>query len=157
MIVDRASSYNGQSEFDNSGWFYRLFKLHTKDRWLKSTGGLTGPLDTAMVREVMSSPSTHPNILSSFEKMKTKEQLLTPDESAAKLVKLLKENKFKNGSHVDFFEVEWNSTTISLPSKAFLKWRSSPCVVCLVPIMNNFFESIGLLRLHFGFGLSRLD
>ena len=59
-----------------------------------------------MVREVMSSLSTHPNILSSFEKMKTKEQLLTPDESAAKLVKLLKENKFKNGSHVDFFEVE---------------------------------------------------
>ncbi len=38
--------------------------------------------------------------------MKTKEQLLTPDESAAKLVKLLKENKFKNGDHVDFFEVE---------------------------------------------------
>ena len=59
-----------------------------------------------MVREVMSSLSTHPNILSSFEKMKTKEQLLTPDESATKLVKLLKENKFKNGSHVDFFEVE---------------------------------------------------
>lgn len=59
-----------------------------------------------MVQEVMNSFSTHPNILSTFEKMKSKEQLLTPDESGAKLIKILTLNKFKNGDHVDYFEVE---------------------------------------------------
>ena len=65
-----------------------------------------GPLDTAMVEDVMTSSSTNVNIRHSFESMKSKGQLLSPDESAKKLVKILKLNSFKNGDHVDFFDVE---------------------------------------------------
>jgi hypothetical protein len=59
-----------------------------------------------MVDDIMSSSTTHPDILQTFESMKSKEQLLSPDASAKKLLHLLKENKFKNGAHVDYFEVE---------------------------------------------------
>ena len=33
-------------------------------------------------------------------------QLLSPDESAKKLMKILNLNEFKNGDHVDFFDVQ---------------------------------------------------
>ena len=59
-----------------------------------------------MVQDVMTSSSTNVNIRGSFESMKSKGQLLSPDESAKKLVKILKLNSFENGDHVDFFDVE---------------------------------------------------
>jgi hypothetical protein len=54
----------------------------------------------------MTSSETNVNIRESFESMKTKGQLLSPEVSAQKLVKILKLNSFENGDHVDFFDVE---------------------------------------------------
>ncbi len=59
-----------------------------------------------MVQDLMTSSETNVNIRKSFESMKASGQLLSPDESAQKLVKILKLNSFENGDHVDFFDVE---------------------------------------------------
>ena len=44
--------------------------------------------------------------MEAFTNIKNTGSLLTPDESSKKLVKILNMDVYKNGDHVDFFDVE---------------------------------------------------
>ncbi|XP_028318823.1 sepiapterin reductase a [Gouania willdenowi] len=63
-----------------------------------------GPLDTAMQREVRAK-TADPELKESFASMFTHGQLLTCEESCAKMMKLLLEDSYTSGAHVDVFEL----------------------------------------------------
>ncbi|KAF6724436.1 Sepiapterin reductase [Oryzias melastigma] len=63
-----------------------------------------GPLDTEMQQEARSR-TADPDVKMSFSKMKTRGQLLTCEESCAKLMKVLLEDSFSSGAHIDVYDV----------------------------------------------------
>ncbi|KAM9734530.1 sepiapterin reductase a [Menidia menidia] len=63
-----------------------------------------GPLDTAMQVEARSN-TADPNIKKSFSDMFAKGQLLTCEESCAKLMKLLLEDTYTSGAHIDIYDL----------------------------------------------------
>ncbi|XP_026153368.1 sepiapterin reductase a [Mastacembelus armatus] len=63
-----------------------------------------GPLDTDMQMEARSK-TADPTIKKSLSNMFTQGQLLTCEESCAKLMKLLLENNFISGAHIDVYDV----------------------------------------------------
>lgn len=64
-----------------------------------------GPLDTKMIRDVLDDFSTHANIKSAFENLKSSNGLLKPETSAKGLMQLLDSAAFKSGDHVDYFDI----------------------------------------------------
>jgi sepiapterin reductase len=62
-----------------------------------------GPLDTDMQGEIR---DKMPNVdlKKQFETMHSKKQLVEPVDSARKLVRLIEQDKWKNGDHIDYFE-----------------------------------------------------
>ncbi|XP_017295613.1 sepiapterin reductase a [Kryptolebias marmoratus] len=63
-----------------------------------------GPLDTAMQAEARSK-TADPNIKQSFSDLFAQGQLLTCEESCSKLMKVLLEDSFTSGAHIDVFDV----------------------------------------------------
>lgn len=63
-----------------------------------------GPLDTAMQAEARSL-TADPDIRKSYSTMFSEGQLLTCEASCAKLLKLLLEDKYTSGDHVDVYDV----------------------------------------------------
>ena len=63
-----------------------------------------GPLDTKMIKDLLDDSATNQNIRNAFEDMKSKKNLLTPGQSAEKMIQILNKNTFKSGAHVDYFD-----------------------------------------------------
>ena len=65
-----------------------------------------GPLDTKMIQDLLDDKNTHANIRSAFENMKSSNSLLTPEQSAKRLIEILNKPKgaFKSGDHIDYFD-----------------------------------------------------
>jgi len=65
-----------------------------------------GPLDTKMIKDLLDDQGTHANIRSAFENMKKSNSLLTPEQSAKRMIEILNKPKgaFKSGDHVDYFD-----------------------------------------------------
>ena len=59
-----------------------------------------GPLETDMTTEVRACESLDRSLKTSFQ-----QRLVDPGESAAVMVRLVLENAFVSGSHVDFYDV----------------------------------------------------
>lgn len=65
-----------------------------------------GPLDTDMQRELRESEALHPPTREwSLEAFKDG-KLVTPEASAAKCVRILGEDRFESGAHLDFYDEE---------------------------------------------------
>ncbi|KAI8489852.1 hypothetical protein Bbelb_324820 [Branchiostoma belcheri] len=62
-----------------------------------------GPLQTDMAEEA-AQKTADPDVRAFFVGMSKNQSGLDPDVSAKKMVKLLGDNKFENGSHVDFYD-----------------------------------------------------
>ena len=65
-----------------------------------------GPMETQMVEGVMVDLGFDPEVKERFEKMKSEKTILQPNQTAAKLVKILFEDSFESGQHVDYYDVE---------------------------------------------------
>uniref|UniRef100_A0A3Q3JNC7 Sepiapterin reductase n=2 Tax=Monopterus albus TaxID=43700 RepID=A0A3Q3JNC7_MONAL len=63
-----------------------------------------GPMNTAMQMEARSQ-TADPGIKKSFSDMFAQGQLLTCEESCAKLMKLLQEDNYTSGAHIDIYDV----------------------------------------------------
>ncbi|XP_003965138.1 sepiapterin reductase-like [Takifugu rubripes] len=63
-----------------------------------------GPLDTDMYSTAKST-TADPSIRKSFSDMSTQGQVLTCEESCSKLMKLLMEDTYPSGAHIDFYDV----------------------------------------------------
>ncbi|XP_036436061.1 sepiapterin reductase a [Colossoma macropomum] len=63
-----------------------------------------GPLDTDMQLQARSS-SADPNMRNSFADMHSQGRLLTCEESVAKLIKVLLEDDYPSGAHLDFYDL----------------------------------------------------
>lgn len=64
----------------------------------------SGPLDTDMFSTAKAT-TADPSIRKSFSDMSRQGQVLTCEQSCSKLVKLLVEDTFPSGAHVDYYEV----------------------------------------------------
>ena len=63
-----------------------------------------GPLDTAMQTEARSRTGD-PSLRKSYSDMFAQSQLLSCEASCAKLTKLLLEDSYTSGAHVDFYDL----------------------------------------------------
>ncbi|XP_068609440.1 sepiapterin reductase a [Brachionichthys hirsutus] len=63
-----------------------------------------GPLDTEMLRNAVSR-TADPTIKKSFVDLYAKGEVLTCEASSSKLMKLLLEDSFTSGAHVDFYDI----------------------------------------------------
>nr|XP_019967725.1 PREDICTED: sepiapterin reductase [Paralichthys olivaceus] len=63
-----------------------------------------GPLDTDMY-QLARSRTADPAVKKNFSERFTQGQVLTCDESCTKMMKVLLEDKYVSGSHVDFYDV----------------------------------------------------
>eukprot|EP00934_Nitzschia_sp_Nitz4_P000135 Nitzschia sp. Nitz4//scaffold1_size375055//202962//203830//NITZ4_000279-RA/size375055-augustus-gene-0.717-mRNA-1//-1//CDS//3329541054//135//frame0 len=59
-----------------------------------------GPLETNMVQEIRSAPELDADLKKNFE-----QPVLQPEWSARKLLRLLQENTFENGAHIDYYDL----------------------------------------------------
>lgn len=64
----------------------------------------SGPLDTDMHLQARTT-TADPNVKKSFTDMFAQGQLLTCEESCAKMMKLLLDDKYTSGDHVDIYDV----------------------------------------------------
>jgi len=62
-----------------------------------------GPLQTDMYDQICSTCGNQ-EIAEMFKTSKEQNKVLSPDESARKLMSILKENTFSSGSHIDYFD-----------------------------------------------------
>lgn len=72
---------------------------------IKTLNYAPGPLDTDMQAEIRSS-SPNDEQREFYTELKEKGNLLTPLQSAKKMVKLLEENNFENGAHIDYYDIK---------------------------------------------------
>jgi len=70
-----------------------------------------GAIETAMTDELSSSNTLDSDISDYFKKMKDESTLIQPHQTAERLVNLIAEDKFVNGDHVDYWDLEPASTT----------------------------------------------
>ena len=68
--------------------------------FLKTLNYAPGPLETDMATELRAAENLDASLQENF-----RQKLVDPNESANVLVRLVLENSFTNGSHVDFFDV----------------------------------------------------
>lgn len=64
----------------------------------------SGPLDTDMYSTAKST-TADPSIRKSFSDMSTQGKVLTCEESCSKLMKLLMEDTYSSGAHIDFYDI----------------------------------------------------
>ena len=82
-----------------------LFKCIAKeDSDIRVLNYAPGPLDTDMQREIR---ETMPgcSLKDAFIDMHREQKLVKVETSAAKLVRLLQDNTYENGSHIDFYDI----------------------------------------------------
>ena len=68
-----------------------------------------GPLDTDMQREIREGAAVDKATQDFYRSLKEEGKLVTPADSAAKLVRLLLFESYENGAHVDFYDVSAES------------------------------------------------
>lgn len=64
----------------------------------------SGPLDTDMLSTAKST-TADPSIRKSISDMSTQGKVLTCEESCSKLMKLLMEDTYPSGAHIDFYDI----------------------------------------------------
>ncbi len=64
-----------------------------------------GPLDTQMQEQIRRSMPPVPTRIA-FEEMHRNKTLIDPQVSAAVLIKLLENDTYENGAHIDYFDVK---------------------------------------------------
>lgn len=65
-----------------------------------------GPIDTDMVKGMIGDPGGDPTVKDGFKKLYADTAILQPDQTAEKLVKILDQNSFESGQHVDYYDDE---------------------------------------------------
>ncbi len=63
-----------------------------------------GPVRTKMVADVRGGEETEPSIKKMFADLDENGQILETEQTVAKLIKILTDNTFESGSHIDYFD-----------------------------------------------------
>eukprot|EP00743_Colponemidia_sp_Colp-15_P010349 GILK01011391.1.p1 GENE.GILK01011391.1~~GILK01011391.1.p1 ORF type:complete len:270 (-),score=22.22 GILK01011391.1:319-1104(-) len=72
---------------------------------LKTLNYAPGPMDTDMATEIRQSSSVDKDLRTLYQRMHSEGTLVSPEDSASKLVGLLKEDAFISGSHIDYYDL----------------------------------------------------
>eukprot|EP00274_Cyanoptyche_gloeocystis_P003743 CAMPEP_0196659098 /NCGR_PEP_ID=MMETSP1086-20130531/33078_1 /TAXON_ID=77921 /ORGANISM="Cyanoptyche gloeocystis , Strain SAG4.97" /LENGTH=262 /DNA_ID=CAMNT_0041992943 /DNA_START=77 /DNA_END=865 /DNA_ORIENTATION=+ len=111
VVVD-VSSLAAVQPFDSWGqyctgraardMFHRCVASEENSSGVRTLNYAPGPMETAMTRAVRESDAP---LASFFKDMHEKGQMIDPARSAKKLVRLLQEDTFESGAHIDFFDL----------------------------------------------------
>ena len=71
--------------------------------WLKTINYAPGPLETDMVTQIRQAEDLDSHLKPNFDK-----QLLDPDDSAEKLIRLLISDGYDSGAHIDYYDLPEN-------------------------------------------------
>ena len=82
-----------------------IAKEHENDKSFRVFNYAPGPLDTDMQQEIRECPTLHPETQEYFCSLKTENKLVKVSESAQKLVRIIMQEKYTSGSHVDFYDI----------------------------------------------------
>jgi len=63
-----------------------------------------GPMDTGMQKEIRDKPTVNKGVQEYFKELKTNNQLVSTNKSANKLIRIIIQNKYKSGDHVDYYD-----------------------------------------------------
>lgn len=63
-----------------------------------------GPMDTGMQKEIREKPTVNKGVQEYFKELKTNNQLVNTKKSANKLIRIIIQNKYKSGDHIDFYD-----------------------------------------------------
>lgn len=86
--------------------YYRTMAEELRGTNVKTLNYAPGPLDTDMQKEIREGADVHEETRQYFVDMKAKGTLVSPEASAAKLVRVLLKNSFESGAHVDYYDAE---------------------------------------------------
>jgi sepiapterin reductase len=86
--------------------FYKVLAAENKSADVRVLNYAPGPLDTDMQNEIRESPTAHRETQEYFKDLKSKGQLVTCEESAAKCSAVIFQDEFESGDHIDFFDVK---------------------------------------------------
>ena len=78
--------------------------FHHDNIAIKTLNYAPGPLETEMTREIRGAEALDVDLRPHFQK-----KLLDPKDSALKLIKLLDENNFDSGTHIDYYDLPDNN------------------------------------------------
>ena len=84
--------------------FHQVVALEHPHDGLRVLNYAPGPLDTDMQKEIRENDSVKEETRVYFQSLKDENKLVSPLESAVKLLHILAANKFVSGQHVDFYD-----------------------------------------------------
>ena len=84
----------------------KVLATEEKEKGVRVLNYAPGPIETQMVEGMMADPGFDQGVREGFEKMLSDKTILQPDQTAAKLVKILDKDSFESGQHVDYFDVD---------------------------------------------------
>ena len=85
--------------------YHRTMAEELKDSCIKTLNYAPGPLDTDMQRQIREGPDVHEPTRKVYVDLKEQGKLVSPETSAEKLVKLIVENSYVSGAHLDFYDL----------------------------------------------------
>jgi sepiapterin reductase len=80
------------------------FPSHLQEKKIRLLSYAPGPLDTNMQKEIRENPGVDPKTQQYFIELKEKGQLLSPAQSAEKLIAFLVRDEYENSVHVDYYD-----------------------------------------------------
>jgi sepiapterin reductase len=84
--------------------FFRVMATEEGSDGIRVLNYAPGPMDTQMITDVLSSDGTIAEVKTLFSEYRAEKKLLVPAVSAAKLVRILLEEKYASGDHCDYFD-----------------------------------------------------
>ena len=85
--------------------FHKAVAAENKDKTdFRVLNYAPGPLDTDMQKEIREGPDVDKATQAMFISMKAENQLVTVKDSAVKLIRIVWQEKYESGAHVDYFD-----------------------------------------------------
>ena len=85
--------------------YHRTLAEELRGTHVKTLNFAPGPLDTDMQKQIREAPEVDEPTRRVFLDLKEQGKLVTPEASAEKLVKLVSENSYESGSHLDYYDL----------------------------------------------------
>lgn len=74
------------------------------NKLIKVVNYAPGPMDTDMQKEIREKPTVDKGVQEYFNELKANNLLVSPNKSANKLIRIVVQNKFKSGDHIDYYD-----------------------------------------------------
>ena len=92
--------------------FHRSLALECPPDRFRVLNYAPGPMDTGMQRQIREEMPDDSELKGQFREMFTAGQLVDSRDSARRLVRVLRRDRYESGAHVDYYDVDDDGRTI---------------------------------------------